>query len=55
VECSGVGGLHDRTHPLVILDEPTTGLDIEARYEIWELIHVKKSGHHGSIDDSPVG
>ncbi len=24
---------------LVILDEPTTGLDIEARYEIWQLIH----------------
>lgn len=23
---------------LVILDEPTTGLDIEARYEIWQLI-----------------
>jgi ABC-2 type transport system ATP-binding protein len=23
---------------LVILDEPTTGLDIEARYDIWELI-----------------
>ena len=23
---------------LVILDEPTTGLDLEARYEIWELI-----------------
>lgn len=23
---------------LIILDEPTTGLDIEARYEIWELI-----------------
>jgi ABC-2 type transport system ATP-binding protein len=23
---------------LVVLDEPTTGLDIEARYEIWELI-----------------
>ncbi len=23
---------------LVILDEPTTGLDIEARYEIWEFI-----------------
>lgn len=23
---------------LVILDEPTTGLDIEARYEMWELI-----------------
>lgn len=23
---------------LVILDEPTTGLDIEARYEVWELI-----------------
>jgi ABC-2 type transport system ATP-binding protein len=23
---------------LVILDEPTTGLDVEARYEIWELI-----------------
>lgn len=23
---------------LVILDEPTTGLDIEARYQIWELI-----------------
>jgi ABC-2 type transport system ATP-binding protein len=23
---------------LVILDEPTTGLDIEARYEIWKLI-----------------
>ena len=26
-------------HPkLVILDEPTTGLDVESRYEIWELI-----------------
>lgn len=23
---------------LIVLDEPTTGLDIEARYEIWELI-----------------
>ncbi len=23
---------------LLILDEPTTGLDIEARYEIWDLI-----------------
>jgi ABC-2 type transport system ATP-binding protein len=23
---------------LVILDEPTTGLNIEARYEIWDLI-----------------
>jgi ABC-2 type transport system ATP-binding protein len=23
---------------LIILDEPTTGLDIEARYEIWQLI-----------------
>ncbi|MCL1469960.1 ABC transporter ATP-binding protein [Argonema antarcticum] len=30
---------------LVILDEPTTGLDIEARYEIWELIrNLKKQG-----------
>lgn len=28
---------------LVILDEPTTGLDIEARYEIWELIQRLKS------------
>ncbi|HLP88710.1 MAG TPA: ABC transporter ATP-binding protein [Nostocaceae cyanobacterium] len=28
---------------LVILDEPTTGLDIEARYEIWELIKQLKS------------
>ena len=23
---------------LLILDEPTTGLDIEARYEVWQLI-----------------
>ncbi|TAE58292.1 MAG: ABC transporter ATP-binding protein [Nostocales cyanobacterium] len=28
---------------LVILDEPTTGLDIEARYEIWELINNLKN------------
>ena len=28
---------------LVILDEPTTGLDIEARYEVWELIQNLKS------------
>lgn len=28
---------------LVILDEPTTGLDIEARYEIWELIRNLKN------------
>ncbi len=24
---------------LLVLDEPTTGLDIEARYEVWDLIH----------------
>lgn len=30
---------------LVILDEPTTGLDIEARYEIWDLIlQLKRQG-----------
>lgn len=29
---------------LVILDEPTTGLDIEARYEMWELIKQLKQG-----------
>ncbi|MFB2937367.1 ABC transporter ATP-binding protein [Aerosakkonemataceae cyanobacterium BLCC-F154] len=28
---------------LLILDEPTTGLDIEARYHIWELIHNLKN------------
>lgn len=28
---------------LAILDEPTTGLDIEARYEVWELIRKLKS------------
>ncbi|NEO97659.1 MAG: ABC transporter ATP-binding protein [Symploca sp. SIO2E9] len=28
---------------LVILDEPTTGLDIEARYEIWNLIGLLKN------------
>lgn len=27
----------------VVLDEPTTGLDIEARYEVWELIRQLKS------------
>lgn len=31
--------------PLVILDEPTAGLDIEARYEIWELMrYLKEQG-----------
>lgn len=30
---------------LLILDEPTTGLDIEARYEVWELIrHLQTQG-----------
>lgn len=30
---------------LVILDEPTTGLDIEARYQMWEVIrHLQRSG-----------
>lgn len=30
---------------LAILDEPTTGLDIEARYQLWELIkQLKQSG-----------
>ncbi|MFM7440866.1 MAG: ABC transporter ATP-binding protein, partial [Snowella sp.] len=28
---------------LLILDEPTTGLDIEARYEIWRLIQSLKA------------
>jgi ABC-2 type transport system ATP-binding protein len=28
---------------LLILDEPTTGLDIEARYEIWDLIQSLKA------------
>ena len=28
---------------LIILDEPTTGLDIEARYEIWQLIRTLKN------------
>lgn len=27
---------------LVVLDEPSTGLDIEARYEVWELIRLLK-------------
>ena len=27
---------------LVVLDEPSTGLDIEARYEVWELISLLK-------------
>ncbi|MEM1256131.1 MAG: ABC transporter ATP-binding protein [Cyanobacteria bacterium P01_H01_bin.21] len=28
---------------LVVLDEPTTGLDIEARYEVWDLIRQLKN------------
>ena len=27
---------------LVVLDEPSTGLDIEARYEVWDLIRILK-------------
>ncbi len=30
---------------LIILDEPTTGLDIEARYQMWDVIrHLQRSG-----------
>ncbi len=46
------GGIQRRLHialalihrpRLLILDEPTTGLDIEARYQIWELIRTLRS------------
>jgi len=40
---------------LLVLDEPTTGFDIESRYEIWDLIgEITATGNDNLILTDPI-
>lgn len=41
------------TPPLLVLDEPTTGVDPMARNELWEMLHQLKSDGHTILVSTP--
>ena len=40
---------------ILILDEPTTGIDPENRHKIWEIIHFLRNIKSSDANESPAG